>query len=57
MAIQPDLVELIRCPKCHGELTLSAAGDSLTCGACKLVYAIIDDIPQLLIEEAKSLAS
>ncbi len=56
MAISPDLVALVRCPKCRGELVLTAAGDGFVCGACKLVYPIIDDIPQLLADEAKPLA-
>jgi uncharacterized protein YbaR (Trm112 family) len=55
MAISAELLGLIRCPKCRGELSLSPAGDSLTCGACRLVYAVIDDIPQLLVEEARPL--
>jgi uncharacterized protein len=56
MAIHPELVALVRCPKCHGELTLTQASDGLLCAACKLLYPIIDDIPQLLAEEAKPLA-
>jgi uncharacterized protein YbaR (Trm112 family) len=53
MAIHPDLVDLVRCPKCRGELKLTSAGDGFMCKACKLLYPIIDDIPQLLVEEAR----
>jgi uncharacterized protein len=54
--IHPDLVELVRCPKCRGRLTLQADGQALDCSSCGLRYPIIDDIPQLLAEEAKSVA-
>lgn len=56
MAIQPDLVELIRCPKCRGQLAVEQGGDALDCTACRLRYPIVDDIPQLLVEEAQPLA-
>lgn len=55
MAIHPDLMELIRCPQCHGQLRLRPTDGGLECAACKLVYPVVDDIPQLLIEEAKPL--
>ncbi len=57
MAIHPDLLELVRCPKCRGKLEVTAAGDGLDCHACRLRYAILDEIPQLLIEEAKPLTA
>ena len=55
MAIHPELLELIRCPKCHGKLDLRPSDGNLACAACKLLYAVMDDIPQLLIEEATPL--
>jgi uncharacterized protein YbaR (Trm112 family) len=54
--IHPDLVELVRCPKCRGRLALEAAGQALDCQSCGLRYPIVDDIPQLLAEEAKPVA-
>ena len=39
----------------QGDLRLNEAGDGLICEACKLVYEIKDDIPIMLIEEAKPL--
>ncbi len=55
MAVHPDLVSLVRCPKCHGELKLTDGEKGFACHACKLLYPIVDDIPQLLTEEAKPL--
>ncbi len=56
MAITKELLEILACPKCKGEVVLTAAGDGLTCAGCKLQYPIKDDIPVMLIDEATSLA-
>ena len=53
MPIQPDLLEILRCPKCLGRVTESSAG--LSCDKCRLVYSVVDEIPNFLIEEAKPL--
>jgi len=55
MAVDKELLDILVCPKCKGPLNLKDAGDGLVCPACRLVYAIIDDIPVMLIDEATSL--
>jgi uncharacterized protein len=55
MSISPELLEILVCPKCKGDIRLNEAGDGLICDACKLLYEIRDDIPVMLIEEAKPL--
>lgn len=55
MAISHELLEILACPKCKGDLELSAKQDSLSCNACKLLYRIEDDIPIMLIDEATKL--
>jgi len=55
MAIDKELLDILACPKCKGDLTLTDAGDGLICQACRLLYEIKDDIPIMLIDEAKSL--
>jgi hypothetical protein len=52
MAISHELLEILACPKCKGEVKLTPAEDGLVCGACKLLYPIKDDIPVMLIDEA-----
>ncbi len=52
MAISKELLEILACPKCKGEIQLNKAGDGLICKTCRLVYAIKDDIPVMLIDEA-----
>jgi len=53
MAVSQELLDILACPKCKGEISLNDAGDGLICTACKLLYEIRDDIPIMLIDEAK----
>ena len=52
MAIQPELLEILACPKCKTPVTLVKDGTALKCGQCHRVYAIQDDIPNMLLDEA-----
>jgi hypothetical protein len=49
------LLEILVCPKCKGELEYRAADSELICHACRLRYEIREDIPIMLIDEAKPL--
>jgi uncharacterized protein YbaR (Trm112 family) len=53
MAISKELLDILACPKCKGEIYLNQTGDGLICDQCKLLYEIRDDIPIMLIDEAK----
>jgi uncharacterized protein len=55
MPIKKELLDILCCPQCKGDLRLNSAGDGLICDKCKLVYRIQDDIPVMLIDEATSL--
>ena len=55
MALSKDLLDILACPKCKGELGLTPKEDGLVCEACKLRYPIKDDIPIMLIDEAESI--
>jgi uncharacterized protein YbaR (Trm112 family) len=55
MAINPELLEILACPKCKGDIHLNEKDDGLICDTCKLLYEIRDDIPIMLIDEATSL--
>jgi len=55
MVVHKQLLDILVCPKCKGDIVLSETQDGLICHACKLVYEIRDDIPIMLIEEARSL--
>lgn len=53
MAISEELLNILACPKCKGDIHLNDAGDGLICPNCRLLYEIRDDIPIMLIDEAK----
>lgn len=55
MAVSQELLDILACPKCKGELRLTDTQDGLICDACRLLYPIKDDIPIMLIEEAQAL--
>ena len=52
MAIDKELLDILACPKCKGDIYLTDEGDGLICDQCKLKYEIKDDIPVMLIDEA-----
>ena len=53
MPISEELLEILVCPQCHGDLTYDRAAEKLTCPACRLRYPIVEDVPVMLIEEAE----
>ena len=57
MAISQELLDILACPKCKGDIYLNETKDGLICDYCKLLYEIKDDIPIMLIEEAKPIES
>jgi len=53
MAISQELLDILACPQCKGDIYLNDSKNGLICNNCKLFYEIRDDIPNMLIEEAK----
>ena len=53
--INQDLLDILACPQCKGPVMLNEKGDGLVCDTCQLLYEIRDDIPVMLVDEAKSL--
>jgi len=51
--IPRDLLEMLVCPACRGPLIENENGESLKCGGCKRVYPVRDNIPILLVDQAK----
>ena len=52
MPISQELLEILACPKCKGEVRLKEDGSAFVCETCRLVYLVVDDIPNFLIDEA-----
>ena len=53
--ISKELLDILACPKCKGPVGLTEKEDGLVCKSCQLLYEIRDDIPVMLIDEAKKL--
>lgn len=53
MSIDKELLEILACPKCRGDIRLSKDEKYIVCDNCKLLYEIREDIPVMLIDEAK----
>jgi len=56
MAISPELLEILRCPNCKSKVEIKPDQSGLKCinPECALLYPIRDDIPVMLIDEAKA---
>jgi len=52
MTINKELLDILACPKCKGNVHLNEKEDGIICDNCKLKYPIRDDIPIMLIDEA-----
>lgn len=53
MAISKELLEILACPKCKGDIRLDEARNGLICDKCRLLYPIREDIPVMLVDEAE----
>ncbi len=53
--LKQELLDILVCPKCKGVLEYDKDKEELICRKCKLVYPIKDDIPIMLIDEARKL--
>jgi len=53
MPISKDLLDILVCPLCKATVELKPDQSGLKCVQCKRVYPIRDDIPVMLIDEAK----
>lgn len=53
MALDPTLLEILVCPGDHGELRYDEPANTLTCTKCGRIYEIRDDVPVMLLEEAR----
>lgn len=51
------LLEILVCPVCKADLDYRKAAQELVCKPCKVAYPIRDDIPVMLIDEARQLGA
>ncbi|WP_433464445.1 Trm112 family protein [Spirillospora sp. CA-128828] len=55
MKLDSWLLEILACPNCGGGLRADERADELVCtGSCGYAYPVRDDIPVLLVDEART---
>ena len=53
MPLSTELLSILVCPACKGDLAYDASAQTLTCSRCRLRYKVAEDIPVMLVEEAE----
>ena len=53
MAVSKELLEILVCPVCKTPVQITADEKGLKCSTCRRVYPIRDDIPVMLVDEAR----
>ena len=54
MTIDPELLEILACPNCHGSVEYIESSSVIVCrGECGYRYPVRDGIPIMLIDEAE----
>ena len=53
MNLDPLLLELVACPNCLQPLAVDDAASELVCTGCHYGYPVREDIPILLLDEAR----
>ncbi len=53
MPLSDQLLAILVCPACKGDLEYDRLNEKLTCHACRLRYRVEDDIPVMLVDEAE----
>ena len=53
MELEEWLIDIIVCPKCRASLRADGAASELVCTGCGLAYPVRDNIPVLLVDEAR----
>ena len=55
MAVDTKLLAILVCPVCKSELNYDKSEDELTCKPCSLAFPVKDDIPIMLVSEARQI--
>ncbi|HAD31734.1 MULTISPECIES: Trm112 family protein [unclassified Methylophaga] len=51
------LLEILACPVCKSSVLYQKQSQELVCKACRVAYPIRDEIPVMLIDEARELTA
>lgn len=53
MNLDSHLLDLVVCPNCRAPLAVDESAEELVCTGCHYAYPVTDDIPVLLVDEAR----
>lgn len=55
MTLSKQLLEVLACPKCKGEVRYEEEHQELVCDVCLLAFPVRDQIPVMLVDEARKI--
>ncbi len=55
MALDEELLGILVCPACRGEIRFDEKRGGILCENCALLFRVKDDIPVMLLEEARKI--
>jgi uncharacterized protein YbaR (Trm112 family) len=53
MPLDSELLNILACPNCHGEVDYKESEQVIECRVCHYRYPVRDDIPVMLVDEAE----
>jgi len=56
MALNKELLKILICPQCRGKVRFDEKSNGIICDKCQLLFDVKDDIPVMLLEEAKKIS-
>lgn len=57
MTVSKELLDILACPVCKTPVKMTPDQQGLKCDKCHRVYPVRDDIPVMLVDEARIEAS
>lgn len=56
MPVVKELLDILACPKCKGNISYDKKAEKIICAKCRLKFPVIEGtIPDMLIEDAEKL--
>lgn len=53
--VSSEMISILVCPACLGELSYDTSARRLNCSACALSYPVVNDVPVMLVDKAERL--
>ena len=53
MPLKKELLDILVCPKCKKDLEYKEKEDKLLCHHCRLAYDVVENVPVMLLDDAK----